>query len=252
MFDARYGRSGNQFFKTYADPPGKAMFDAEKAGLEALKVSFPRIPAVIGTGSQRGKAYLLLEWVEPSPPRPDRWVRLGEDLARLHQQPAPGFGFPIPNFVGTLPQDNTLEKDWNSFYFSRRILPLINRGVALGLFNINALEQIKGLSDRFPPEPPSLLHGDLWYGNILPGPDGQFWLCDPSAYWGHREMDLAMTRLFGGFPPSFYEAYQHVYPLQPGWEERLGLCQLYPLLVHALLFGGGYIEDAMAVVRSYA
>lgn len=244
------------FCKVQEATRGKAMFEAEVRGLEALRVHFPRVPTVVGTGVQEGKAFLVLDWLEEGTPRPDRWARLGEGLARLHQGPVNRFGLEENNFIATLPQDNHPEPSWATFYIRRRLTPLWRQGVEQGLFTVKTLGQVAALEERlemiFPKKLPALVHGDLWSGNTRVGPDGDLWIFDPAVYRGHREMDLAMTRLFGGFPPVFYEAYAHYYPLEPGWEERVEICQLYPLLVHALLFGGGYVRDCVDIVATYA
>ncbi|TDW96209.1 fructosamine kinase family protein [Dinghuibacter silviterrae] len=297
---------GGRFFCKVQDATrGQAMFEAEVRGLEALRPHFPRVPAVVGTGTLEGKAFLVLEWLQEGKPRPDRWERLGEALARLHRgagvaaasgaaaggaaasgaaasgaaaggaaasgaaasgaaasgaaagPAAPSaaltFGLEADNFIATLPQDNHPEPTWPAFYTKRRLLPLWKQGIARGLFSVKTLGQVEALEARmnqfFPKNLPSLLHGDLWSGNTKTGPDGDIWIFDPAVYRGHREMDLAMTRLFGGFPPEFYEAYG---PLDAGWEERVAICQLYPLLVHALLFGGGYVQECMGIVATYA
>lgn len=238
---------------------GKAMFEAEVRGLDVLRAYFPRVPATLGTGVWQGRACLVLEWLAEGPPRADRWARLGEGLARLHlgvaPEGSPAFGFPEDNFIGSLPQDNHPEKDWPTFYVRRRLLPLLRQGVTRGLFISKTLDQVGVLEGRlgslFPPTLPALLHGDLWSGNTRLGPDGDLWIFDPAVYRGHREMDLGMTRLFGGFPPAFYEAYAYHYPPDPGWAERVDLCQLYPLLVHALLFGGSYVRQCGAILDAY-
>jgi len=254
------------FCKVQAADPGRDLFVAEVTGLDTLRKYYPRIPAIYGTGVCGDKAFLLLEWIETGTPHPARWRQFGEELARLHGQQAPLFGFSEDNYIGSLPQLNTLpgdqtsggqpSPDWADFYYYARLLPLLKRGMHDRIFNHNILHQTGGLPGRirelFPPEPPSLLHGDLWSGNTRLGPRGHVWIYDPAVYYGHREMDLAMTRLFGGFPPECYEAYAYHYPLGIGWKERVSLCQLYPLLVHALLFRGDYVRECLEIIGDYS
>jgi fructosamine-3-kinase len=151
----------------------------------------------------------------------------------------------------TLPNDPA--PDWPTFYAERRLLPLLEHA-GLTRFGNKAVERVSARMDELagPPEPPARLHGDLWSGNVLWGRDGRAWLIDPAAYGGHREVDLAMLRLFGSPGKHFLAAYEERRPLAPGHEERVELYQLFPLLVHAALFGGGYPASAERVARKYA
>lgn len=251
---------GDKYFcKLQPADPGQRLFAAEIGGLDTLRKHYPRVPAIYGAGVCEDKAFLLLEWIETGTPHPARWKQFGEELARLHAQHAPQFGFPEDNYIGSLPQQNRLpatRADWPDFYYHARLLPLLQRGTHDKVFSHNILHQTEGLPARiralFPSEPPSLLHGDLWSGNTRLGPRGHVWIYDPAVYYGHREMDLAMTRLFGGFPVECYEAYTYHYALETGWEERVSLCQLYPLLVHALLFGGDYVRECLEIIGDYS
>jgi fructosamine-3-kinase len=190
--------------------------------------------------------FLALEWLEPGRSGPDFDARLGEGLARLHRAGAPGFGWSEPNFLATLPQDNTPERDWPSFYARRRLAPLLRRAQDAGLAAPDWSSAFERLYARLPelagpPEPPARLHGDLWSGNVHRDPSGAPCLIDPAVYGGHREMDLAMLTLFGSPSPAFFAAYDRAWPLAVGWRERLPLWQLYPLLAHVCLFGAGYV-----------
>jgi fructosamine-3-kinase len=141
------------------------------------------------------------------------------------------------------------------FYAFNRLLPLIRLAYDQQIVEKSMVQQVEALCKQlpqlFPVEPPALLHGDLWSGNFMVGSNGRACVYDPAVYYGHREMDLAMTRLFGGFDTRFYYAYQAVYPLQPEWQQRIGICQLYPLLVHLVLFGGNYYGSIKEILQSY-
>jgi fructosamine-3-kinase len=216
------------------------MFAAEAAGLAWLEGPV-RVPRVIALADD----WLALEWLDLEG-RPDP-AALGRGLARLHALGAPTFGFDQPNFLATLPQDNTPEDDWPTFYVERRLRPLVRRA-RLGLERqLDALLEHPELFG--PPEPPARLHGDLWWGNVS-SCAGAPVILDPAVYGGHREVDLAMLALFGGLPEALIAAYDEVFPLADGWRDRIALHQIYPLAAHACLFGGGYgTQVATALAR---
>jgi fructosamine-3-kinase len=218
------------FVKSNENPP-PGMFAAEAAGLDWLSNGPIRVPRVIAVADD----WLALEWLELEG-RPDP-AALGRGLARLHAIGAPSFGLDEPNFLATLPQDNTVERDWATFYVERRLRPLCQRanlGVDRALDALRERPQLFG-----PAEVPARLHGDLWWGNVA-SLGGEPVIFDPAVYGGHREIDLAMLALFGGLPDEVTSAYDEVFPLADGWRERVALYQLYPLAAHACLFGGGY------------
>lgn len=250
----RITTSSGIFFLKYNDArqyPG--MLEQEAAGLHLLRQSDTvSIPAVIQSGVAANYQYLLLEWLQCVPHTPIFWERLGRQLAELHRCTAPAYGGVAPNYIGSLPQNNPSCTDWGKFYAHFRIAPLVQQLVQNGVLDKSAAAAAERLCSRintyFPPEPPALLHGDLWSGNILCVNAAQPVLIDPAVYYGHREMDLGMTLLFGGFDPRFYAAYEEAYPLESGWKKRLWLTQLYPLLVHAVLFGGHYVEKLRSLL----
>jgi fructosamine-3-kinase len=220
----------NVFVKSHEDPPA-GMFAAEAAGLRWLADGPLRVPRVIAHADE----WLALEWLDLEG-RPDPSA-LGRGLARLHRLGAPCFGLDTPNFLATLPQDNTAEPEWPAFYVERRLRPLCTRaklGVDRELDMLREKRQLFG-----PPEAPARLHGDLWWGNVS-SCGGAPVILDPAVYGGHREIDLAMLALFGGLPAELVTAYDEEFPLADGWRERIPLYQLYPLAAHACLFGGGY------------
>ncbi len=196
-----------------------------------------------------GKTFLVLERISPARRRPDFDERLGRNLAALHRFGAVGFGLDHDNFIGRLPQSNTPAPSWPEFYRSRRLEPqlalardagLCSSAMARGFDRLFAV-----LDERVgPAEPPARLHGDLWGGNVIADATGVACLIDPAVYGGHREVDLAMMRLFGGFGHHVFAAYEEAWPLEPGHEERVPLYQLYFLMVHVNLFGGPYVAQA--------
>jgi fructosamine-3-kinase len=235
------------FVKTRDDvAPGE--YAAEAAGLRWLaEPGGLRVPDVLGLRDD----VLVLDWVDEGG-RGDP-AAFGAGLAHVHAAGADEFGAATPHRAGRLALPNDPASDWATFYAERRLLPLLAHA-GLTRFGNKAVESIcERIHDLAgPPEPPARLHGDLWSGNVLWGRDGRAWLIDPAAYGGHREVDLAMLRLFGSPGQPFLDAYDDRFALAPGHEERVELYQLFPLLVHAALFGGGYPASAERVARRYA
>ena len=243
------------FIKSNPRSP-RGMFAAEARGLAWLaEAGALRTPRVLAASEPDATTqFLALELVGSAAPRRDFDERLGRGLAALHRHGAPRFGLDHDNFVGRLPQDNGADAStststgWAAFYQTRRLEAQLRRAVDGGL----ASSRMRGGFDRLfaalpdlvgPEEPPSRLHGDLWGGNLLVDDAGAPCLIDPAVYGGHREIDLAMMRLFGGFGARVFDAYDEAWPLAAGHEERVGLYQLYPLMVHVNLFGGGYVRS---------
>ena len=239
------------FVKTRPDPP-PGEYAAEAAALRWLaEPRAVRVPAVL----EAADGFLALEWIEPGPLSADGWEALGAGLARLHAAGAPAFGLlEWPLRIGSLPFDATPAADWPAFYAERMLAPLARRARDHGSLSAPGAETVTRVCERIaelagPAEPPARLHGDLWSGNVMGGADGRAWLIDPAAYGGHREVDLAMLRLFGSPPPRFLAAYEDVTPLAEGHERRVALYQLLPLLIHAVLFGGAYGASAERAAR---
>jgi fructosamine-3-kinase len=229
------------------------MFQKEANGLELLhRYCKLIISKVIKAGVCGNQQYLLMEWLEKGSPQKNMWENFGEALASMHKHPQEYFGLNENNYIGSLIQINTPHKDWHSFYAECRILPLVKILFDEGHYSSKDLGAANFFCTKFenifPKEDPSLLHGDLWAGNYLINEDGYATIYDPAVYFGHREMDIGMTKLFGGFDQRFYEAYNKVYPLETGWQKRLQITQLYPLLVHAVLFGGHYIAETKNIL----
>lgn len=232
------------------------MFEQEARGLNTLKDNCSLfVPGVCKYGAVNGQQYLLLEWIEPGKPANNFWEAFGAGMALLHKQPQPYFGWTSDNYIGSLIQDNTQYNSWSTFYTNCRIMPLVKQLFDAGAFNkkdvLSAELFCSKLEQLFPSEPPALLHGDLWSGNFMTTENGTAAVFDPAAYYGHREMDIGMTRLFGGFDQRFYNTYNEVYPLKNNWQQRLDYTQLYPLLVHAVLFRAHYIQNVRSIIQNF-
>jgi fructosamine-3-kinase len=257
-FCAELGDGRRVFVKTNRRAPF-GMFPAEARGLEWLRrAGALRIPEVLAVAeANEPEQYLVLEWIEPGRPAGDFDERLGRGLAELHRCEVPGFGLDHDNFIGSLPQANGPSENWSEFFRTRRLEPQLARLLAAGRASFSLRRGFERLFERLPEllgpkEPAARLHGDLWGGNLHVGETGEPCLIDPAVYGGHREIDLGMMRLFGGFSERVFDAYAEAYPLAPGASERVPLCQLYPLLVHANLFGGSYVGSVERVIAKYA
>ncbi len=229
----------------------RMMFQREAEGLTWLAAAKAlRVPKVVGIGER----VLVLELIRPGPRRVDFDEELGRGLAALHGSGAVGYGFSTDNYIGTLSQSNRPRSTWAELYRDERIAPLVAR--AGKAFSSQERRAFDRLLERMPTlvgevDRPARLHGDLWGGNLHTDEHGAPVLIDPAAYGGDREVDLAMMRLFGGFGDRVFAAYDEAAPLRSGWKERVQLYQLYPVLVHANLFGGGYVANAVAIAKAY-
>lgn len=231
------------FLKWNVAPGASDMFKMELDGLQRLQKAGLRSPNPIATGRYKKKAYLLLEYVEPGPAGPHYWEQLGEQLAQLHSHHAPQFGLEVDNFIGALPQKNTQQEHWIDFLIHQRFSPLVT-APPLPPEIISVMDRLYArLPSILPKESPALLHGDLWSGNLHRNQKGEPCWIDPAIYYGAREMELTLPILFGGFSSRFFQAYRATTPLLSGWEERVELYTLYPLLVHIHLFGSQYLES---------
>lgn len=232
------------------------VFEAEANGLQRLKASGAlRVPAVIAYGEDHDDSYLLLEWVSQGERSFRFWDSLGRGVAALHRTRSDRFGLERNNYIGTLKQENGWKDTWHDFYIAHRLAPQLRTAVDRGRLGsgdeLRAERLFRALPNLYPQEAPALLHGDLWNGNVIGARDGAAVLVDPAVYYGHREMDIAMSQLFGGFDAAFLTAYEEANPLAAGWHDRLDLWQLYPLLVHLNLFGGDYREQVVGILKRY-
>lgn len=243
--------AGQFFLKQNSAVRFPGMFAAEMKGLNLLAENSEFIvPRPISHLEYGGQQFLVMEWVETGAPLPDSYQDLGRMLAGLHRCSTTSFGLDHDNYIGSLPQSNNQHAAWAEFYWTERLLPQFKLSEASGLGSglkddFNRLEARIG--SLFPSESPSLIHGDLWSGNYMISVEGPT-IFDPAVYYGHREMDLAMMKLFGGFPAEVFEAYNDSFPLEAGWEDRIPFGQLYPLMVHVNLFGGSYVSQVQQIL----
>ena len=246
---------GRQIFvKTHRNPPAY-FFSTEAAGLEWLRASGNvNVPKVLAVGDD--PPFLAIEWVDIGGDTTDTESLFGQELAHLHLSEFSCFGRPDGRTTGSQAVPNLACDSWTDFYSTRRLLPLTKMAYdkkALSHGCVGKLEILATKLDEFgaADEAPCLLHGDLWAGNRVVDTHGKSWLIDPAAHGGHREFDLAMMRLFGGYGGDCFDAYHETYPLQDGWQSRVALHQLAPLIVHAIKFGGSYAASTESAVSNY-
>lgn len=245
------------FCKVNHDGNAYKMFVAEKVGLEAISnTQVIATPNVLLCEPFEKGAFLIMEYIKPGRASQTDMAQLGHQLAALHQSSKSDFyGWETDNFIGSLPQENNHLSNWPEFYVRKRLLPQIKMAMVnkrLGASDIPSETQLSvTCKNLFPKTEPALLHGDLWGGNYLVSQDGKPYLIDPAIYYGHSEVDIAMTRLFGGFDSSFYHAYGEHFPKEPFESERTDIYQLYYLLVHLNLFGRSYYESVRSILKRY-
>ncbi len=249
--------SNAYFVKTASFPNALEMLEAEAVGLQHIRdTNTIQVPKVQQVSFSNTTAYLVMDYVAPKSPEQKDMVRFGKAMAQLHSATFEKvFGFPMDNYIGRLAQSNTKHHNWTDFYLHERILPQLKMAVDTHLFPVGAIPTTdrmeKVCSGLFGRVTASLLHGDLWSGNYLISSNGIPYLIDPAVYYGHNEMDLAMTRLFGGFSASFYDAYHDIVPPHPNQSDLTALYQLYYLLVHLNLFGTSYLPGVQRIVTRY-
>lgn len=245
------------FFIKWNEGPFEEMFETEAKGLNLLRqANLLKIPEVFGTGRVDDKSFLVLEFLERSREEDKHWTKLGEGLAQLHQIKADNYGLGYDNFIGRLHQKNDIKPDWISFFSECRL----NAQLGLAIYNQTVPKDFVRDFKRFlsklpqilPESEASLLHGDLWSGNAMSSSRGAA-IYDPAVYFGAREMDMAMTQLFGGFNQRFYEAYDANYTLSDDFDALVEIYNLYPLMVHVNLFGAnaGYLGSVWRTIKRY-
>ena len=231
----------------------EAMFAAEALGLKQIHATKTiRVPEPICWGIAEKSSYLVLEWLEFGGGNSQSWEKMGQNLARLHQVSlSDRFGWHCNNTIGSTPQINTISNNWADFFAHQRIgyqLRLAKERGGNFPDEDQVIPAISEILSQHQPHP-SLVHGDLWSGNAAITVDGEPVILDPATYWGDREVDLAMTELFGGFPAAFYRGYNYVFPLDAGYQKRKTLYNLYHILNHFNLFGGGYASQANRMLQ---
>lgn len=248
--------SKKYFLKINSKAFAREMFQAEQRGLQAIeKTKTIAVPGVQLVDSFEGISFLLMDFVESKRADLTDYERFGRELAQLHFNTHHAFGFSSDNFIGSLTQANTPHQNWAAFYWYERISPQLNLATKAGLLNKSMIpdeeKAIKTFSDVFGDVKPALLHGDLWSGNYLIAANGTPYLIDPAVYFGHSVVDIAMSKLFGGFSQSFYDAYHEIIPKAENHSRQIELYQLYYLLVHLNLFGSGYYSSVASILRKY-
>lgn len=249
---------GALFLKWNQSAPNN-FFEVEAKGLEVLASTDAdvRVPSVVATcpPSPDRPGFLLMEYIQEGSGDSSDSFKFGTELAKLHNTKGEYFGLSYENYIGSLPQKNGEYDNWISFFVEKRINPQLKMAIDSGKLSQNLLDNWKRLTgkleDLLPPTEPSLVHGDLWGGNYLFDENGNAVLIDPAVYYGHPEMDLAFTKMFGGFSGSFYEGYKSIIPLPGGFSERVPIYNMYPLLVHVNLFGGHYTSQFERSIRKY-
>src|SRR5690554_5649469 len=243
------------FVKSNTSSSFPQMFEKEALGLKLLNSTKAiKIPRVLAYGTADDTAYLILEFIDSSVENSNFWENFGRQLAKLHQFSADYFGLDHDNYIGSLPQMNKKVDNWADFFIEQRLQAQLKLAIDSNRVESALLKDFDHLFSKIaaylPMENPSLLHGDLWSGNFMIDAQSSAVIMDPAVYFGHREMDIAMSSLFGGFHRHFYHAYNECFPMEVGWEERLDICNLYPLLVHLNLFGGGYLNSIKSILRT--
>jgi len=238
---------GKYFIKWNNKTRFQEMFEAEERGLKLLyDADSIRIPKAIVAGESGDLIYIVMENIHMTARKPDYWTMLGVKLAKLHSNKAEKFGMDHDNFIGSLAQSNRTHSDWVEFFITQRLAKQIEVALNNGAISSTTVKQFDQLYTRFenffPNESPVLIHGDLWSGNLITDDLGEPCLIDPAVYYGHREIELSMTKLFGGFDTE---------PLENGFEERVEVYNLYPLLVHVNLFGGHYLQKVEFILKRY-
>lgn len=247
---------GDFFLKWQSGIP-EDMFQKEALGLKLLTAAGDiKIPEVIAFGKMDGKHYLLMENIESAPASSSYWTNFGESLAQMHRQNSTErYGLDHDNYIGKLPQANDFHENWVDFFVHHRLEYQLKLAIQNGLVSSDLASRYRKfyerLPDLLPVDQPALLHGDMWSGNVMVGDGGKVCLIDPAVYYGHREIELAFTQMFGGFSQEFYQSYHATYPLESGFDERVDIYNMYPHMVHVNLFGTSYLSGVQQVLNRY-
>lgn len=247
---------GTYFIKWNQRDKFPKMFEKETLGLNTISAcNVIKTPLVKHTEELLQWSYILLEWVETSTPSANFWKIFAEQMAALHRCSFEKFGFEQDNYIGSLYQKNNWTTNWADFFWGQRIEPQLQIARNAGIADRGDIQSFDNLyyklENIIPEEKPALLHGDFWQGNFLIDTFGNPCVIDPACYYGHREMDIAMSGLFNGFSQEFYSVYNSVFRMENDWEERIDLWNLYPLLVHVNIFGESYMNEVRRNVRRF-
>ncbi|MBL6446311.1 fructosamine kinase family protein [Fulvivirga sp. 29W222] len=248
---------GTFFMKWNDSKSFPRMFTVESKGLSLLaETQCLQIPEVVEVYEGAHHSCIVMEYIESGPRTKTYWTDLARGLACLHKTSANQYGLKHNNYIGSLQQYNNHEDHWIDFFINNRLQPQVKLAMDHGRLNRSDLKKVsrfeKVIAGILNEEKPALVHGDLWSGNLMIGPLGNPVLIDPAVAYVHRETELAFTQLFGGFDREFYDAYQSIFPMESGYQERFDIYNVYPLLVHVNLFGGGYYQQAMSVVSRFS
>jgi fructosamine-3-kinase len=232
------------------------MLETEAESLRLLKkCTNLTVPEVLAVGEFAEWSYLVLEYFETGAMRKDFWEEFGIALANIHSQTQSNYGLDFDNYMGSIPQKNNGHQSWYDFFIQQRLTPMVKLASDSGKLTVTTVKKFDVLYSKLaslvPVDRPALLHGDLWSGNFMVHSKGGPAIFDPAIYFGHRETDIAMAHLFGGFHNRMWKAYEEEYPLLAGWEKRIDIHNLYPLLVHLNLFGTSYARQIEATLNGY-
>jgi len=244
------------FLKLNQEPFAQDMFEKEMLGLETIaSYNLLRVPKVIQVGQINNAAFLVMEFIEGNVKKSVNSRQFGTQLAEFHLQFDDLFGWEYNNYIGSLHQRNSSSSEWSGFYIQQRLAPQIKLAIDQNLLDKDITPSISTLfsicNRLFLNAKASPLHGDLWSGNYISNSEGEVFIIDPAFYFGHHEIDIAMSLLFGGFSKEFYDAYHSIIPIQSDHEERIQFLQLYYLLVHLNLFGKSYLGSVMSILNKY-
>tara|TARA_Y100000782_G_scaffold115615_1_gene161811 strand:+ start:10242 stop:11105 length:864 start_codon:yes stop_codon:yes gene_type:complete len=252
----RVDAENRKYFLKINDDRALKMFELEQKGLALLRQKSVNVPQVYGLVKYQNLGILVMEYLPKGVALKSSSEQLGKMMAELHRSSNFHFGLDYDNYMGALPQSNHQHRNWTAFFIQERLLPQAKLAVdnrQLAKADLNKIEGLSKIIDTiYPEEPVALVHGDFWGGNYLITEDGVPYIFDPAVAYSHRETDLAMTLLFGGFDDAFYSGYNAIYPLEKGWKERATLTNLYPLLIHVNLFGGSYVSQVKAILQQWS
>ena len=246
----------NYFVKTNSASRFPGMFEKEAKGLELLgNAQCINVPEVIFFTEDGDDSFLVLKFIKSGSVNAEFWDTFASQLACLHKNTSVKFGLDHDNFIGSLNQYNNFKNSWSEFFTTQRLEIQLKMAIDSNSIDRSVIKNFNNFYNRideiFPNEKPSLIHGDLWGGNFMATENSIPYIIDPAVYYGHREMDIAMSQLFGGFSYEFYNKYNQYYPLEPGWQKRVDFCNLYPLLVHVNLFGGSYANSVKRIIEEF-